>query len=164
MSPIALVQSIAARDKTPVSRSPERPDIGSGGPYSWNPIVAGWGIRPVAGRPDVVWLGTWRLLIFRQRRRSLGSVFGDRILVVLIKALISRRSGPDRAEPDLAAADIAAVALAADTAARSHWEPRSPVEQELKAERSLEPDSHRRELLPLSLTGARFPFAAAAST
>jgi len=86
-APKAAMPSIAPRIIAPVSGCPQRTHVGSRDPNSRNPIVTGRSIRPVARRPEIVWLGTRRLLVFRQGGRRLGSIFG--CLVILLGRLIT---------------------------------------------------------------------------
>jgi hypothetical protein len=87
-APIPLVPTITARIFAPVSWRPQRPSVRSKGPNSRNPVITGRRIGPVARRPNVVWVRTGRLLIFRQRRRWLRGVLRNLVLISLTARLI----------------------------------------------------------------------------
>jgi hypothetical protein len=64
-APKTAMPSIAPRIVAPVSGCPQRAGIGSRDPHSRNPVITGLRIRPITGRPKIVWFGAGRLLVFR---------------------------------------------------------------------------------------------------
>jgi hypothetical protein len=50
-APVAAIEAIASIDEAPISRRPQRALVGRLGPGSGNPVIAGRGPAPVAGRP-----------------------------------------------------------------------------------------------------------------
>jgi hypothetical protein len=70
-TPISVIPVIAASRKRPIGRRPERPDVGSDDPHPRHPIVIGGRISPVAGRPEVIVAGAFRLGVLRDGRRWL---------------------------------------------------------------------------------------------
>lgn len=81
-TPVAVAPAIAIADERPIRWCPERTNVGSNYPRSWYPIVARGSVPPVSGCPHIVRAGTFRLAIFRQRRRWLFSL--DRLLVIVV--------------------------------------------------------------------------------
>jgi hypothetical protein len=70
-TPVAMMEAIPATEEAPVGRRPEGAVVGRGAPNAWRVVIAGVGVRPVAGRPEVVRFGSGRLLVLRKRRRWL---------------------------------------------------------------------------------------------
>ena len=63
-APKAAVPAVAPRIVAPVSGRPQRASIGSRDPDSRNPVITGLRVRPIAWRPQIIWSGTRRLLVF----------------------------------------------------------------------------------------------------
>lgn len=64
-APKAAMPSITPGIVAPVSGCPQRARVGSRDPNSRNPVITGLRIRPIARRPQIVWFGARRLLVFR---------------------------------------------------------------------------------------------------
>ena len=64
-APVADVESKATEGEAPVGRCPESAVVRRGAPDAGNPVVATvvLVIAPVAGGPEVIWLGWWGLLV-----------------------------------------------------------------------------------------------------
>jgi len=102
-APVAPIVPIAVVAETPIAGCPQGALVGSLSPDSGNPVVAGWSVGPVAGRPQVAVSWSRRLLVVWQRRRRLGSVSRRlhavaRVIRSLVGALVaatiaSRRLG-----------------------------------------------------------------------
>ena len=96
-APVPVVVAVTAARISPVSWSPQDPNLGRMRPRTGNPIVALRRIAPIAGRPDVAVSGAIGLRIFRQRRRGgLGvhvrfAVVGTLIIAVVIGVGIAAR-------------------------------------------------------------------------
>jgi hypothetical protein len=72
-TPEAWIEAVAVAKEAPVGRGPERSGVGGEDPGSGNPVVADWGVIPVARGPDVVGPGGFGLLVGRKRGwRSVG--------------------------------------------------------------------------------------------
>jgi len=83
-TPVARMEAVTAAIKAPIRRGPERTIVGRRTPDSGNPVVAAIAPTPVARSPDVIWIGSRRLVIIRERRWGLGGVVGGILGVVLI--------------------------------------------------------------------------------
>jgi hypothetical protein len=70
-APEAVVEAVAVTEEEPVARGPEGSGVGGGDPRSGDPIIAGWGVTPIAGSPEVIGGGGWRLIVGREWRRGL---------------------------------------------------------------------------------------------
>ena len=66
--------AVASAGEAPVSRRPQRSDIGREHPRSGHPVIAGRRPEPIPRRPDVVIPRAIGLFILRHRRWRLGSV------------------------------------------------------------------------------------------
>jgi hypothetical protein len=108
LTPEAAVKEIAAAEEAPVAGGPESTVEGRRAPGSGDPVVADGSVSPVAGGPEIVGRGGFGLLIFRERRRGLVSLFegllagvylrlvvvgGGVVVVVLVVVLIRGLSG-----------------------------------------------------------------------
>ena len=74
-APVSAMEEIAAAEETPVRRRPECADVGRSNPDTGNPVITGGSVAPVAGGPEIIGCGSRRLLVLRQRRRRLSSLF-----------------------------------------------------------------------------------------
>ena len=63
-APVAVVKAVVAAVVAPVGGSPKRAVVGRRAPDSGDPVVAGVGVAPVAGGPDVVGIGSGGLVVF----------------------------------------------------------------------------------------------------
>jgi len=70
-TPISAVEAIVHAAPAPVRRSPEGAIIWRRNPFAGNPVIAVIAPAPVAGGPEIVGVGSGRLIVFRQRRRGL---------------------------------------------------------------------------------------------
>jgi len=95
-APVPGMKDVVISRVRPVRRRPERSLVRGQHPRSWDPIVTSLRVGPVAGIPDVVLAGTWRLTVFRERRRrfrrlrGLLATIGSRVIWG-VRALIARR-------------------------------------------------------------------------
>jgi len=62
-APVAVVKAVVAAVVAPVGGSPKRAVVGRRAPDSGDPVVAGVGVAPVAGGPDVVGIGSGGLVV-----------------------------------------------------------------------------------------------------
>ena len=67
-TPEAGMEAVAVTEEEPVAGCPEGSGIGGGDPGSGNPVVAGGGVAPVAGGPEVVWRRSGWLVVDGERR------------------------------------------------------------------------------------------------
>ncbi len=75
-APVAVVEGVTAAIEAPVGRCPEGAVVGRWAPCAGDPVVAGIGIAPVAGGPEVIGFWCRRLVILGERRRGLVGVEG----------------------------------------------------------------------------------------
>jgi len=87
-APIAVVEAVVAAVVAPVGRCPKRAVVRGWAPCAGNPVVAAVAPAPVAGGPDVVGLGSGRLIVVRERW---GRLIGNGVIagVVGVLALIA---------------------------------------------------------------------------
>src|SRR5215472_17593690 len=83
-SPVARVEAVVAAVPTPVGWRPKRAIVRRLNPGAGNPVVAVRSPGPVTRGPDVVGAGRGRLVIFRERRRSLCRLFKGFLARLLI--------------------------------------------------------------------------------
>ncbi len=73
-TPVAVMECVAATVVAPVRRRPESTVVGGSAPYAGHPVVAIGTPCPVAGRPEIVGIGSGRLIVFGEWWRSLCGV------------------------------------------------------------------------------------------
>jgi len=83
-TPVAVVEAVAAAVEAPIGGCPESAVVGRRAPYARDPVVALVAPAPVAGGPDVVGIGSGRLVVVGQRWRSLLGVLVGALGVVLV--------------------------------------------------------------------------------
>jgi hypothetical protein len=88
-TPESMVEAVSIAHIAPVAGCPERTSIRRSNPRSRNPVVPSIAPRPVAGSPQIVRVGCWRLLVVRQWRRrlirfGLRQIAGIRVLSLLV--------------------------------------------------------------------------------
>jgi hypothetical protein len=76
-TPVSAVEAVVSAAPAPVGRCPESAIVGWRNPLAGNPVVAVVAPRPVAGSPEIVGVGSGRLVVFRKRRRGLVGGDGD---------------------------------------------------------------------------------------
>ncbi len=94
-----MVKPVSSTIEAPVPGRPKRPDEGWRHPRPRNPVVPLRGIVPVARRPLVARIGQLRLLVHRQRRRSLIGIkclLSGIDLLVVSSVVIARAVVPTR--------------------------------------------------------------------
>jgi len=64
-APVAMMEAIEAAVESPVARRPQRAFIGRVHPAARHPVVSHRAPRPVAGSPQVVRVGSGRLIVIR---------------------------------------------------------------------------------------------------
>jgi hypothetical protein len=87
LTPVAAMEPVVVMPKAPVAGGPQGTLIGSLNPNAGNPVVAwlriaGLCVGPIAGRPEIVVAGGWRLVVFGQRRRRIVSAIRRLLSVV----------------------------------------------------------------------------------
>jgi len=87
-TPVAVMPVIAAGVPTPVAWRPQRAHIRRQNPRARYPVIAGRGIRPVAGRPLVVIAWALGLLVVGDHGRRLGRYIVGRVVVLCVIARI----------------------------------------------------------------------------
>jgi hypothetical protein len=87
-SPESVVEAIAPAVESPVTRSPQCARIRRCDPRARNPVISLGAPRPVARCPQIVGVRSWRLVIFRQRRRRLVGLLVRQIALVQIRGLL----------------------------------------------------------------------------
>ena len=87
-TPVAAVKAIAVAVVAPVGRRPESTVVRGWAPDAGNPVIATGTPCPVAGRPDVVDLGSGWLVVLDQGGRSLVGVGFDGILAGVLSGLV----------------------------------------------------------------------------
>jgi hypothetical protein len=91
-SPESVVEAIASAVESPVTRSPQCARIRRCDPRARNPVVSLGTPRPVTRSPKVVGIRSWRLVIFRQRRRRLVGLLVRQIALVQVGGLLIRQA------------------------------------------------------------------------
>jgi hypothetical protein len=74
-TPVATIETISPPAVAPITGRPKSSDVWRLGPCSRHPVKARQTKRPVARSPDITRFRNGRLIIFRQRRRRLRSIF-----------------------------------------------------------------------------------------
>ena len=87
-SPETAVEAVAVAIEAPVAGGPKRAIVRRGAPGTRNPVVATRTPAPIARCPQIVGFGSLRLLVDRQWRRRLVSVFDGLSLTVRVKLVI----------------------------------------------------------------------------
>jgi hypothetical protein len=73
LAPVAAVKAVMVVVVAPVAGCPQSAFIGSLNPRAGHPIIVTLIPTPIAGRPEIAIAGSLRLIVVRQRRRSLVS-------------------------------------------------------------------------------------------
>ena len=87
-APVAVVEAITAAVEAPVWRRPKSAVVGRRAPYARCPVIALITVGPVAGGPDVVGIGSGRLIVIGKGWRGLLGVLGDVLVVVGVIGLV----------------------------------------------------------------------------
>ena len=87
-APVAVVEAITAAVEAPIGRRPESAVVRRRAPNAGRPVVALIAVGPVAWGPNVVGVGSGRLIIIWKRRRGLLGVLADVLVVVRVVGLI----------------------------------------------------------------------------
>jgi len=72
VAPISVVEAVAATGESPISRGPQGAHIGRSDPEAGHPVVAGGGVVPISGGPEVALIWDGRLFVFGEGRWRLG--------------------------------------------------------------------------------------------
>jgi hypothetical protein len=87
-TPVAAAPSPTVVIPAPVAGGPEGSVVGWRAPCSGDPVVAGGSPVPVAGGPDVVWCGSYGLVVDGERGWGLVGIFDGRGLAVLVELVV----------------------------------------------------------------------------
>jgi hypothetical protein len=87
-TPVAAVEAVTAVVIAPVGRRPESAVVGGRAPGAGDPVIAAVTPAPVAGRPDVIGIGSGRLVVLGERRGSLVGVIDCIFASVLITLIL----------------------------------------------------------------------------
>jgi len=87
-TPVAAAPSPTVVIPAPVAGGPEGSVVGWGAPCSGDPVVAGGSPVPVTGGPDVVWCGSYGLVVNGERGWGLVGIFDGRGFAVLVELIV----------------------------------------------------------------------------